>query len=283
MVKPNSNNNTLEITSKCANNSLIAPLRERLLKLKQSTADWCDEEESHCFCNDKDNLCRFLVARDNNLDSAYTMAAAALKWRCEIKPSALTVADFPTANAQGTWRFAGYATNGWPIILVRAGLWDSYAYTTEEYVKFIACFLETNARRMDTTISPHGQRHFIIFDLKGMKYRCDMQKQKQLIKLANDYYPERLGIALVINANALFWGLWKLISPWMDKATSEKVRVFQKDYMPFLEEHVGLENVPKDLGGTMEGDWPLLSEANHSSFLCPKNLPAATSSRPASS
>ena len=276
MVKPNSS--TLEITSKCANNSLIAPLRERLLKLKQSTTDWCDGEESHCFCNDKDNLCRFLVARDNHLDNAYAMAAAALDWRCEIKPSELTVADFPTANAQGTWRFAGYATNGWPIILVRAGLWDSYAYTTEEYVKFIACFLETNARRMDTTLSPHGQRHFIIFDLKGMKYRCDMQKQKQLIKLANDYYPERLGIALVINANALFWGLWKLISPWMDKATSEKVRVFQKDYLPFLEEHVGLKNVPKDLGGTMEGDWPLLSEANHSSFCVPKIYLARTSS-----
>ena len=102
--------------------------------------------------------------------------------------------------------------------------------------------------------------------MKGMKYRCDMQKQRQLIKLANDYYPEHLGIALVINANALFWGLWKLISPWMDKATSEKVRVFQKDYLPFLEEHVGLEHISKDLGGTKEGDWPLLSEANQHDF-----------------
>ena len=265
MANPNSST-LLQITIKSSNNSLIAPLRERLLKLKQST-DWHSDEEIHCFCDDKDNLCRFLVARDNDLDKAYAMAAAALKWRCEIKPSTLTVADFPTANAQGTWRFAGHANNGWPIILVRAGLWDSYAYTTEEYVKFIACFMETNAKRMDPQAGPQGQRHFIIFDMKGMKYRCDMQKQKQLIKLANDYYPERLGIALVINANALFWGLWKLISPWMDKTTSEKVRVFQKDFLPFLEEHVGLENVPKDLGGTKEDDWPLLSEANHNSYL----------------
>ena len=150
-------------------------------------------------------------------------------------------------------------------MLVRTGLWDSYAYTTEEYVKFIAYFMENNAKRMGPS-NPNGQRHFIIFDMKGMKYRCDMQKQRQLIKLANDYYPERLGIALVINANMLFWGLWKLISPWMDKTTSEKVRVFQKDYLPFLEEHVGLEHIPKDLGGTKEGDWPLLSEANQHKF-----------------
>jgi len=148
---------------------------------------------------------------------------------------------------------------------VRAGLWDSYAYTTEEYVKHVAYFMENNAKRVDPS-NPNGQRHFIIFDMKGMKYRCDMQKQRQLIKLANDYYPERLGIALVINTNALFWGLWKLMSPWMDKATSEKVRVFQKDYLPFLEEHIGLEHIPEDLGGTKEGDWPLLSEANQHDF-----------------
>ena len=260
--------NTLRISSKPANSNLIAPLHERLLQLKNTEEDGhCNEEEIHCFCNDKDNLCRFLVARNNDLDKSYDMAAAALKWRSEVKPSTLTVADFPTANAQGVWRFAGHAKNGWPIILSRAALWDSYAYSVEEYIKFVACFMETNTKRMDPS-NPHGQRHFIIFDMKGMKYRCDMQKQRQLIKIANDYYPERLGIALVINANALFWGLWKLISPWMDKATSEKVMVFQKDYLPFLEEHVGLQHIPKDLGGTKEGDWPLLSEANHGSFLC---------------
>ena len=259
----NNSKNTLKINTNPANSNIVAPLCKKLLQLKH--VDGYDEEEVHCFCHNRDNLCRFLVARDNDLDKSYVMAAAALKWRSEIKPSTLTVTDFPTANAQGTWRFAGHAKNGWPIILVRAGLWDSYAYTTEEYVKYIAYFMETNAKRMDPS-NPNGQRHFIIFDMKGMKYRCDMQKQRQLIKLANDYYPERLGIALVINANALFWGLWKLISPWMDKATSEKVRVFQKDYLPFLEEHVGLGLIPKDLGGTKEGDWPLLSESNQHEF-----------------
>ena len=45
---------------------------------------------------------------------------------------------------------------GWPIILVRAGLWDSYAYTTDEYVKYIAYFMETNVKRMDPS-NPSGQ------------------------------------------------------------------------------------------------------------------------------
>ena len=96
--------------------------------------------------------------------------------------------------------------------------------------------------------------------MKGMSYRSDLTKQNQLIKLANDYYPEQLGIAIVVNAGALFKGLWKVIRPWMDKDTAAKVEVFKKDYVPFLEEHVGLENITHDLGGTREDDWPVLEE-----------------------
>ena len=43
-------------------------------------------------------------------------------------------------------------------------------------------------------------------------------------------------------------------------------RVFQKAYLPFLEERVGLRLVSKDLGGTKEGDLPLISEANQHEF-----------------
>ena len=35
----------------------------------------------------------------------------------------------------------------------------------------------------------------------------------------------------------------------MDKATSEKVKVFTTDYVEFLEEHVGLQHVYTDLLG----------------------------------
>jgi hypothetical protein len=117
--------------------------------------------------------------------------------------------------------------------------------------------METNVKRMDSS-NPNGQRHFIIFDMLGMQYNTDLAKLRQLIKIANDYNPERLGIAMVVNASSLFWGLWTIMKPWMDPATSEKVKVFTTDYVDFLEEHVGLEHIPKDLGGKREEDWPPL-------------------------
>lgn len=140
-------------------------------------------------------------------------------------------------------------------MLVRSSLYEPSCYSTEEYVRHIAYMMETNVKRMDSS-NPNGQRHFIIFDMLGMQYNTDLAKLRQLIRIANDYNPERLGIAMVVNASTLFWGLWKIMSPWMDPATSEKVKVFTSDYVDFLEEHVGLEHICTDLGGKREEDWP---------------------------
>ena len=242
----------LTVKSRPVNEELIDPLREKLLLLQGE--EGYDGDEITSFCQDEHNLRRFLVARDNNPDKSYEMAAAAIKWRSEIKPTTLTVADFDTANSQGVWRFAGYAKNGWPIMLVRTSLFDP-CYTTEEYVRYIAYMMEKNIERMDPS-NANGQRHFIIFDMHDMNYNTDYAKLRELIRIANDYHPERLGIALTVNASTLFWGLWKIMSPWMDTYTSEKVKVFTSDYKDFLDEHVGLENVYTDLGGKKEEDWP---------------------------
>ena len=244
----------LTVKSRHVEEELIAPLKEKLVLLQSE--EGYDEDEVPSFCNDEHNLRRFLVARDNDLDKSYEMAAAAIKWRSEIKPATLTVADFVTANSQGVWRFAGYAKNGWPVLLVRTSLFAPGCYSTEEYVRYIAYMMETNIKRMDPT-NPNGQRHFIIFDMHEMNYNTDYAKLRELIRIANDYHPERLGIALVVNVSTLFWGLWKIMSPWMDTYTSEKVKVFTTDYGDFLEENVGLENVHTDLGGKKEEDWPI--------------------------
>ena len=103
----------LAVKSRPVDEDLIAPLKEKLLLLQSE--ERLDEDEITSFIHDEHNLRRFLVARDNDLDKSYEMAAAAIKWRSEIKPANLTVADFVTANSQGVWRFAGYAKNGWPI------------------------------------------------------------------------------------------------------------------------------------------------------------------------
>ena len=136
----------LAVKSRPVDEDLIAPLKEKLLLLQSE--ERLDEDEITSFCHDEHNLRRFLVARDKDLDKSYEMAAAAIKWRSEIKPANLTVADFVTANSQGVWRFAGYAKNGnsSSIILERNYLAEPTAY-------FCGTSSITPAGRSDTILT----------------------------------------------------------------------------------------------------------------------------------
>jgi hypothetical protein len=37
------------------------------------------------------------------------------------------------------------------------------------------------------------------------------------------YYPERLAKAFVVHVPTIFWGVWHMLSPFIDKVTREKV------------------------------------------------------------
>jgi hypothetical protein len=239
--------------------SLLEPLREKLLKFKdeKQTADEkyvaLDEAELEDFLS-TDHLNRFLVARSNNFDKAYQMTKDAYVWRCKYHPTKLTVAnDFAKANAQGVWRFMGYAKNGWPILLVRAAVWDPSTYSLDEYIRMVAYYMEGNIQRMT---DPKNHQHFLLFDMKGMSYfKSDMRKLLALAKMTADYFPERLGVGVAINVDMLTMACWSIMSRILDKRTKDKAFFFRKNYQDFLDEHIGLENITEDLGGTRKEDW----------------------------
>lgn len=68
----------------------------------------------------------------------------------------------------------------------------------------------------------------------------------------SNYYPDTLGVALVLNSPWLFSGCWTLIKPWIDPVTATKV-VFtdNKKIVDWMEK----ENIPKEAGGDLEVDF----------------------------
>jgi len=57
----------------------------------------------------------------------------------------------------------------------------------------------------------------------------DYQFVKNLIWLLSHYYPERLGVCLIINAPTVFYGCWAVIKPWsaaLVAVTCEMVKFF---------------------------------------------------------
>ena len=239
-----------------ADPALFEPFRQRLKSLIDPDANpkeyqKYDTTEVTHFMESEDDMGRFLIARNNDLYKAVAMSSEALKWRSKFQPSQSTPSDFPTAHSQGVWRFAGRAHNGWGILHVTAKHWSSFAYSVDEYIKMVAYHMEQSLRRNG------NQKNFLIFDMTSMGYLVDMRKLRQLAKVLNDYYPERLGAAVFVNCDWVFDKLFHICIKWVDKRTQEKVVDYRTNGADFLKQHIDEDQLTQNLGGIREEEWPM--------------------------
>lgn len=76
----------------------------------------------------------------------------------------------------------------------------------------------------------------------------------QLLKTAagigSAYYPETLGVYLVVNAPGFFPFAWRLVKGFLDEKTQRSVKVVNKaEQYQTLSELIDEENIPTFLGG----------------------------------
>lgn len=78
-----------------------------------------------------------------------------------------------------------------------------------------------------------------IFDLLDGSVRKMASKQclsllQMGAKLAQDYYPETMGAAYIVNAPFVFSALYAIIKGFLDERTRSKVRIMGSNFKPFL-------------------------------------------------
>ena len=76
--------------------------------------------------------------------------------------------------------------------------------------------------------------------------------QIQCLTLVQAHYPERMGRAVVGHAPAMFWLMWKAVTPFIDPVTKAKVAFCTTDAGVREETaaHMGLEQLYETLGGS---------------------------------
>ena len=93
-----------------------------------------------------------------------------------------------------------------------------------------------------------------ILDMSGMSMATLTRSALGLIqygsKTANDYYPETLHRAYLVNCPFMFPAIWALIKPFVDEKTVRKVIIMGSDFKSVLLENVDAEILPDFLGGT---------------------------------
>jgi ribosomal protein L31 len=149
-------------------------------------------------CLDELNLLRFLKARNFKIPAALKMWRNWVEWRSEFKFP--TKQDVQYEEMRKHFKIYKQDKQGNPLVVITPGLYDG-ELDIETTRKICVYVIEKATKRSDRhsygTIS-------VIFDRKGITQAKDKRwfgTYKMMGQILQDYYPERLNVAYVVNAN----------------------------------------------------------------------------------
>ncbi|EDO15414.1 hypothetical protein Kpol_1015p3 [Vanderwaltozyma polyspora DSM 70294] len=217
-------------------------------------------------------LLRYLRATKWVLKDAIERITLSLAWRREFGISHLggengdkvTMDSIGMENESGKQVILGYENNARPILYLKAGRQNTK--TSHRQVEHLVYMLE---RVID--FMPDGQDSLAL--LIDFKEYPDVPKVagnstippigigKEVLHILQTHYPERLGKALVTNIPWIAWTFLKLIHPFIDSMTREKL-VFDEPFPNY----VPLDQLDKFNGGYLDFNykhkvyWPTMNK-----------------------
>ncbi|KAL8995520.1 MAG: hypothetical protein Q9188_006788 [Gyalolechia gomerana] len=202
-------------------------------------------------------LLRYLRATKWNVQDAASRLQATLTWRHEYGLENHSPEYISPENATGKQVIQGYDIAGRPCLYLNPGKQNTER--SNKQVEHLVFMLE---RTLD--LMPAGQEMLALlinFDKKMGGDRPPLWQGKQVLNILQSHYPERLGRSLVINIPWVVWTFFKLINPFIDPATREKLK-FDQDLRQFVPPSQLLKTHGGDVNFVYDHDvyWPALNE-----------------------
>jgi len=190
------------------------------------------------------DIFRFLKARNYDVEVAFELLLNTLRWRKQVNIRNITVDQVKTELIKGKVIVPGYDKEKRLIILVSGRLHFPSTSNKETMEKLVLFFVE----KCRTLVHPESEKINLVFDLSGFGFpNMDYNLVTLLLKIFTEYYPETLGIALVVNSPWIFPTIWNVVKNWMDPNTSATTKFIQKDQ---IFDYIDQDQLPEDLGGT---------------------------------
>lgn len=227
-------------------------------------------DEEHEFLK----LLRFLRARKFNVQQAFQMVKEDVKWRSEEGRFNLryeTAEEVLGCDLAKLYRYFPTWIQGQdkqlrPVSYRQFGkfeIWNVLKLTSmQKLIRFHAWETEQALRFMHSRSKKVGfniETFVLVIDANAWSVQLATRDAFTFIKgmavTDSDHYPERLGTMIIINApSALAWA-WSIIQGFLDPVTKAKVRIIgcnQKEWLPVLLEHIDIDQIPRQYGGTSE-------------------------------
>lgn len=180
----------------------------------------------------RENLLRYLRATKWSLADAEKRLVDTILWRRSYGFQGLTADYISPENETGKQLVLGYDVNGRPCQYLNPGLQNTEA--SPRQVQHLVYMVE---RTIDLMIPGQETLALLInFKSSGKKTNSSppLSQGREVLNILQTHYPERMGRALIINVPWVVWGFFKLITPFIDPLTREKLKFNEKvrDYVP---------------------------------------------------
>ncbi|KAI9371829.1 CRAL-TRIO domain-containing protein [Aspergillus egyptiacus] len=202
-------------------------------------------------------LLRYLRATKWNAPEAVARLQRTLTWRREYGFEKLTPDYISIENETGKQVLLGYDNNGRPCLYLLPS--NQNTEKSDRQVQHLVFMLE---RCID--LMPAGQETLaLIIDYSETKsgQNATIGQARDTVHFLQNHYPERLGRAYVINMPFIIMGFFKIVTPFLDPVTREKLK-FNED----LNKHIPPGQLMKSVGGEVEfkydhsAYWPALNK-----------------------
>ena len=211
---------------------------------------------------------RYVAACKGDRKHALQRLRATAEWRREHNVDTILdspIPHFKLLKASYVHAVVGRTRSGMPVVVEGMGAFRStmailrkkglVPSKQEEVIHQFVFVIEWITRVLDATSFPKGK--FVrIYDMKGIGFSDIADSEavhlgKQMMDVLEQFYPERMAKAYVVNVPGFFGAVWRVIKPMLDPNTAKKINVITKfkHIVPALQEEMDLEVIPKMYGG----------------------------------
>ncbi|KAL4943615.1 hypothetical protein BDV06DRAFT_189510 [Aspergillus oleicola] len=205
----------------------------------------------------REAILRYLRATKWNTSEAVARLQRTLTWRREYGIEKLTPDYISIENETGKQVLLGYDIHGRPCLYLLPS--NQNTEKSDRQVQHLVFMLERAIELM-----PADQETLaLIVDYSQTKsgQNASIGQAKDTVHFLQNHYPERLGRALVINMPFIIMGFFKIVTPFLDPVTREKLK-----FNDNLNNHVPPAHLMKAVGGEVEfkydhsAYWPALNK-----------------------
>lgn len=208
----------------------------------------------------RDCLLRYLRATKWSVDDAAKRLLSTLAWRREYGIDDFTPEHISPEQETGKQIILGFDRQGRPCQYLNPGRQNTDSSPRQIHHLFYM------VERVIDMMPPHVEMLSLMINFKPSKQRQNtsvpVSTAREVLHILQNHYPERLGKALIINVPWIVNGFFKIITPFIDPVTREKLKFNEdmKQYVPAEQLWSSDWNGDLDFEYDHETYWPALND-----------------------